>query len=116
MPEHILVVDDEEVWCGIISSILSSEGYKCSVASNSVEALALLNSGEEFALLISNLMMAGVDGLVLLEPTRDRFPDMPFVMETGVNDSSMIRKILPGGGVRLRGTRPKCKDVGKREL
>ncbi len=97
MPEHILVVDDEEVWCGIISSILSSEGYKCSVASNGVEALALLNSGEEFALLISNLMMAGMDGLVLLERTRDRFPDMPFVMETGVHDAAMVAKAYQKG-------------------
>jgi DNA-binding NtrC family response regulator len=90
MRERILVVDDEETWCAIISSSLSSVGYECSVASNGVEALAVLNCGEEFALLISNLMMAEMDGIALLERTRDRFPDMPFVMETGVYDSSVI--------------------------
>ncbi len=97
MRERILIVDDEEALCEIISSILSSEGYECSVASNGVEALAVLNGGEEFALLISNLMMAEMDGLVLLERTRDRFPDMPFVMETAVHDTSVIAKAYQEG-------------------
>jgi len=97
MRERILVVDDEETFCAIISSILSSVGYECSVASNGVEALAVLDRGEEFALLISNLMMAEMDGFVLLERTRDRFPDMPFVMETAVHDSSLIVKAYRDG-------------------
>jgi DNA-binding NtrC family response regulator len=97
MKERILVVDDEETWCQIISSVLNSVGYECSVAHNGVEALAVLDRDEEFALLISNLMMAEMDGFVLLERTKDRFPDMPFVMETGVHDSSVIVKAYRDG-------------------
>src|SRR5664279_3997465 len=97
MKERILVVDDEELFCDIISHILSSVGYECSVAHSGVEALAVLDRGEEFALLISNLMMAEMDGLALLERTRDRFPDMPFVMETAVNDRSVIVKAYRDG-------------------
>jgi DNA-binding NtrC family response regulator len=97
MRERILVVDDEELFRETISSILSSVGYECSVASNGIEALAALNSGEEFALLISNLMMAEMDGLSLLEHTRDSFPDMPFVMQTWVRDSSVIAKAYQEG-------------------
>lgn len=90
MRERILVVDDEETLCAIISSILSSVGYECRTTTRAIEALAILDSGEEFALLISNLMMAEMDGIALLERTRDRFPDMPFVMETAVHQSSVI--------------------------
>jgi DNA-binding NtrC family response regulator len=97
MKERILVVDDEETLCEIISSILNSVGYECSVAYNGVEALAVLDRGEEFALLISNLMMAEMDGFVLLERTRDRFPDMPFVMETALHDSSLLVKAYTDG-------------------
>jgi two-component system C4-dicarboxylate transport response regulator DctD len=97
MKDRILVVDDEEVLVEIISSILTSEGYECSGATSGHEALAVLDSGQEFALLISNLMMAEMDGLVLLERTRDKFPDMPFVMETGVRDTSVIAKAYQDG-------------------
>lgn len=97
MGERILVVDDEELMCSFISSILSSEGYECRTTTSAIEALAILASGEEFSLLISNLMMAEMDGFVLLERTRDRFPDMPFVMETGVHDNSLILKAYRDG-------------------
>ena len=97
MGERILVVDDEETMCEVISSTLSSVGYECRTTTSAIEALAILDSGEEFALLISNLMMAKMDGFVLLERTRDRFPDMPFVMETGVYDSSVIAKAYQEG-------------------
>jgi DNA-binding NtrC family response regulator len=88
--ERILVVDDEELFLDIISSMLRSVGYECSVASSGIEALATLNSGVEFALLISNLMMPDGDGMFLLERTRVSFPDMPFVMETAAPNSSVI--------------------------
>jgi two-component system C4-dicarboxylate transport response regulator DctD len=97
MSERILVVDDEEFFREHISSILSSVGYECSMAANGVEALALLNRGEEFVLLISNLMMADMDGLALLERTRDSFSDMPFVMETWVRDDSIIARAYKEG-------------------
>jgi DNA-binding NtrC family response regulator len=97
MGERILVVEDEETTCSIISSILSSEGYECRTTTRPIEALAILASGEEFALFISNLMMAEMDGLMLLERTRDIFPDMPFVMETGVFDSAVIAKAYEEG-------------------
>ena len=41
--------------------------------------------------------MAEMDGIALLERTRDRFPDMPFVMETAVHESSVIAKAYEEG-------------------
>ena len=78
--ERILVVDDEEAIREIVSSMLTSANYKCRQASSGLEALALLESGEEFELMLSDLMMAGLDGIGLLERTKEKFPDMPVVM------------------------------------
>ena len=72
--ERILVVDDEDSIREIVSSMLSSANYQCRQAASGLEALALLDSGEEFELMLSDLMMAGLDGIGLLERPRNVIP------------------------------------------
>ena len=62
-----------------------------------MEALALLNSGEEFELMLSDLMMADLDGIGLLERTKEKFPDMPVVMVTAVHDISVALAAIRNG-------------------
>ncbi|HEX7961288.1 MAG TPA: response regulator, partial [Terriglobales bacterium] len=57
MPERILVVDDEEAIREIVSSMLHNAGYETRQASSGVEALSVINSGESFDLMLSDLMM-----------------------------------------------------------
>ena len=65
--ERILVVDDEESIREIVSSMLSAAGYQTCPAASGAAALRLLDSGEQFDLLLTDLMMAQMDGLALLE-------------------------------------------------
>jgi len=98
LPERILVVDDEEAIREIVSSMLSAGGkYTCRQAASGAEALALLESGEEFALMLSDLMMAGMDGIALLERTKEKTPDMPVVMVTAVHDISVALAAIRNG-------------------
>ena len=97
MPDRILVVDDEEAIREIVSSMLTFAGYSCLQAASGMEALAVLNSGEEFELMLSDLMMAELDGIGLLERTKERFPDMPVVMVTAVHDISVALAALRNG-------------------
>src|SRR5579885_1093003 len=62
-----------------------------------MEALALLDSGEEFELMLSDLMMANLDGIGLLERTKEKYPDMPVVMLTAVHDISIALKAIRDG-------------------
>lgn len=96
-PVRILVVDDEEAIREIVSSMLTSAHYKCKQARSGVEALALLDSGEEFELMLSDLMMAELDGIGLLERSKEKFPDMPVVMVTAVHDISVALGALRNG-------------------
>jgi len=57
----------------------------------------LLESGEEFELMLSDLMMAELDGIGLLERTKERFPDMPVVMVTAVHDLSVALAAIRNG-------------------
>src|ERR1700739_823942 len=95
--ERILVVDDEDSIREIVSSMLGSANYQCRQAASGLEALALLDSGEEFELMLSDLMMAGMDGLGWLEKTKERYPDMPVVMVTAVHDISVALTAIRNG-------------------
>src|SRR5882672_11264554 len=97
MADRILVVDDEEAIREIVASMLTSAGYACKQAGSGMEALAVLNSGEVFELMLSDLMMADLDGIGLLERTKEKYPDMPVVMVTAVHDISVALAAIRNG-------------------
>jgi DNA-binding response OmpR family regulator/anti-sigma regulatory factor (Ser/Thr protein kinase) len=95
--KRILVVDDEEQIREIVSSMLSFANYKCRQAESGVEALAILQSGETFDLILSDLMMADLDGIGLLEKTKDAYPDLPVIVVTAVHDISVALAAIRNG-------------------
>ena len=95
--ERILVVDDEEAIREIVCSMLTAAHYQCSQASSGRNALSVLDSGERFELMLSDLMMADLDGMGLLERTKEKFPEMPVVMVTAVHDISAALKAIRDG-------------------
>jgi putative nucleotidyltransferase with HDIG domain len=95
--ERILVVDDEEPIREIVTAMLQSSGYQCQQAASGKQALALLTSGDSFELVLSDLMMADMDGIGLLERTKEKYPDMPVVMVTAVHDISVALAAIRNG-------------------
>lgn len=95
--ERILVVDDEEPIREIVCSMLASAGYSCEQASSGRDALSILLAGDEFALMLSDLMMPEMDGIGLLERTKEQYPDMPVVMVTAVHDISVALAAIRNG-------------------
>jgi putative nucleotidyltransferase with HDIG domain len=95
--ERILVVDDEDAIREIVCSMLAAANYKTRQASSGLKALALLDAGEEFELMLSDLMMADLDGIGLLERTKEGYPDMPVVMVTAVHDISVALAAIRNG-------------------
>jgi putative nucleotidyltransferase with HDIG domain len=95
--DRILVVDDEETIREIVSSMLTGAQFQCRQAASGAQALSILESGEEFDLVLSDLMMAEMDGIALLEKSKERFPDVPVVMVTAVHDLSVALQALRNG-------------------
>src|SRR2546428_5086898 len=62
-----------------------------------MEALAILNSTGEFELMLSDLMMAELDGIALLERSKEKYPDMPVIMVTAVHDISVALAAIRNG-------------------
>src|SRR5271163_3425291 len=95
--DRILVVDDEETIREIVSQMLGGAHFQTRQAASGVEALSILESGEEFDLVLSDLMMAEMDGIALLERAKERYPDMPVVMVTAVHDIQVALAALRNG-------------------
>ncbi len=95
--ERILVVDDEEAIREIVSSMLQAAGYRCTQAASGLQAMNVLESGQEFELMLSDLMMAEMDGVALLERTKEKYPDMPVIMVTAVHDISVALAAIRNG-------------------
>ena len=91
------MVDDEETIREIVSSMLGGAHFQTRQAASGIEALAILESGEDFDLVLSDLMMAEMDGIALLERAKERYPDMPIVMVTAVHDIQVALQALRNG-------------------
>jgi signal transduction histidine kinase/CheY-like chemotaxis protein len=64
--ERILVVDDNEDLLKVTSAMLTTFGYQVSCARNGAEALRMLQGGQEFELLFSDIVMpGGMNGIEL---------------------------------------------------
>src|SRR5467141_938599 len=95
--DRILVVDDEETIREIVSSMLGGAHFQTRQAASGIEALAILESGEEFDLVLSDLMMAEMDGIALLERAKEKYTDVPVVMVTAVHDIQVALQALRNG-------------------
>ena len=86
-PEHILIVDDEEAIREVVSTLLESQGYRCTLAANGLLATQHLKSDSP-DLVLSDMVMPEMDGLKLLEFIRARDKDIPVIMVTAMHDLS----------------------------
>ena len=80
-PERILIVDDCNGIRELICEILTTAGYECRAVSSGREALALLNSGERFDLMLCDLLN-DPHGITLLDRTQHDCPTMPVIIST----------------------------------
>lgn len=80
MSKRILVIEDEYDIRDVIASYLRVEGYDVTEAENGLKALSLFNE-ESFDLVISDIMMPGIDGFEVLKAIR-LVSDVPMIMLT----------------------------------
>ncbi len=94
--EKILIVDDEEAIREIVSTLLEAEGYRCTLVREGKEALAQFNA-DSHDLVLSDIIMPGMDGLKLLQKVHARNPNVPVIMVTAMHDiSAAIEAIRMG--------------------
>ena len=88
-PVRILVVDDDPLVLAAMARQLRGHFEVCTAAS-AEEALALLSDdGKGVQIVLSDLMMPGVDGAELLRQVGHRFPSMKRLVMTANNDPAL---------------------------
>ena len=80
--KKILIVDDNLNMASLLSDVLEVFSCQTIQASNGEEALRFLKE-EKFDLVITDLRMPKMNGIDLLQATKESYPNLPVVVITG---------------------------------
>ena len=82
---RILAVDDQRYFRELIEGLLEGGGYSVRTCATGEEALHILQR-EDFDIVVTDLVMPGIDGAELVCRVKERLPEQDIVMVTGVVD------------------------------
>ena len=84
-PPTILIVDDDEAICELVSEGLIEDGYTCDIASTADEALTKLQN-HRFDIALLDIKLPGKSGMELLRTFQTLSQNTEIVMMTAVKD------------------------------
>lgn len=98
--KRILFIEDEEVFVDMFGTRLQEEGYEVSSATDGAPGLEAALSGE-YDLLISDIMMPGMDGTELVGKIREEksAEELPIFLLSASVDEERFREIADSGMV-----------------
>ena len=80
---RVLVMDDDRSSRFAIAATLRQAGYDMVEAANGLEALQLLIDDPNFAAILSDVQVAPLDGLRLLNEVHRHYPTIPVIIASG---------------------------------
>ncbi|QNM83940.1 response regulator [Sphingomonas sabuli] len=89
----VLLVEDEPMVRAVAERALTRHGYKVISASNGEEALEVIERGDEIALMISDVVMPGMDGPTTVREARKSRPDLPILFMSGYAEEQLRKSI-----------------------
>lgn len=93
----ILIVDDEKNYLELMKSLLQDEGYqKIFTIADPLKVEEILRKNQIDVILL-DVYMPGINGLELLENLIPLYPQIPFIMITGVDDVQIALKAIKLG-------------------
>jgi len=91
----ILLVDDEERYREVLARVLTKAGYEVVEASDGIEALSLLEKSK-IDLVLSDILMPGLNGYALVARLRAKWPSMPVILTTGFLPQDAAKNMMNG--------------------
>jgi len=83
---RILAVDDQLYFRVYVEDLLREAGYQVTTCSSGAEALAALEAGR-FDVVVTDLVMPGMDGSELVQRVKERWPEQEIVVVTSLGDA-----------------------------
>jgi two-component system response regulator HydG len=93
---RVLVVDDDEPHAEAVAESLERVGYDCAIATSGREALGMIEE-QTFDIVLTDLLMEGVDGLEVLAKAKRELPEAEVVILTGHNSIKMAVSAMQAG-------------------
>ncbi|MBX3220206.1 MAG: response regulator [Labilithrix sp.] len=88
----VLVVEDEEPMLRVAVRALSRSGYRVSQAGSAEEALAKIAEIGAVDVLVTDIVLPGLDGRRLAEMLTERDPDLAVLYTSGYTDDEVVRR------------------------
>ena len=85
--KHIIVTDDDQEICNLLSDYLTGHNYQVTVAHDGRQLLALLAEQQNYDLIILDVMMPGIDGIEICRQIRQQWA-IPIIMLTAVSSET----------------------------
>jgi diguanylate cyclase (GGDEF)-like protein len=82
---RILAIDDQRYFRELVEGLLRDDGYAVRTASSGEEALHILER-EDFEVVVTDLVMPGIDGCDLVRKVKERLADQEIIVVSGVVD------------------------------
>ncbi|HEX3422791.1 MAG TPA: response regulator [Sphingomicrobium sp.] len=89
----VLLVEDEPMVRGVAERALTRHGYNVVTADNGEDALEILSSGEQIDLLISDVVMPGMDGPTMVREARKSWPQLKILFMSGYAEEQLRKSI-----------------------
>ncbi len=93
---RILIVDDEDIVLKSCLRILQKLDYEVETVYSGQTALDYLEK-KKYDIVVTDLMMPGMDGMQLLEEIKKRYPDVIVIIFTGFATVETARQALKAG-------------------
>ena len=91
------MVDDDAVVLEMVAEQMRLAGFQVCPVPSALTALGLLDAGETFDLMITDLSMPGMDGMALIQEAQRRRPGLPAILLTGY--ATNAAEIATGGAM-----------------
>lgn len=92
MAGRILVLDDEENYAEMLQDLLRENNYRVDMATRPERAIGLLEE-IPYDLVISDYKMPVMDGADFLKKARELYPDLPFILVSGLMNTPELVKV-----------------------
>ena len=89
----VLLVEDEDMVRAVAERALARQGYSVLTAENGEAALDLIAATGRPDLLISDVVMPGMDGPTMVRHVRERYPDLPILFMSGYAEEQLRKSI-----------------------
>jgi two-component system cell cycle sensor histidine kinase/response regulator CckA len=85
----VLLVEDEPMVRSVAERALTRHGYNVITADNGEDALEILGNGQEIDLLVSDVVMPGMDGPTMVGEARKDRPDLKILFMSGYAEEQL---------------------------